>query len=397
MNVKQNTWWLGYPSFLSMTLILITFLALPTLYGCGDETPEDPTEVEVSVEEGEEIGEEKEKTPEEELAEEEEAIEQEKKEGKYRIRLAPREGDTYSYSVVRDQRVSAGEYTTRQKQTFDVEMKVVDRNDDGSSVLGITYRRVRAEVTAPGPVRDSAGYALVDSTTGQIVLRDQTARLDTKGKSNNPGLARFKAFIGRQVLVTIDRKGNVRDVANVDPILTATLKSLKVSSDTLNPKMLEVAKQGIQMEYGMLASLVFFSLAPDTAVTKGATWSRSDSLPVGGLPSLTTYAYTLEGVEGEDDPVAKISGKLTTNPTLPKEPVVNEMLSMKITRLSVTGNADIRIDLESGFPIRRSSTITSTMGGTGTMKAGPQKGESTAITMKERTATTITRTGYKPG
>lgn len=397
MNVNHDTW-SDRTSIHTIFLLLTLLLGTPILYGCGGDDPgdEDKIEIEANVERDGEGGDENGAVEGDELAAEEEAIEQEQKEGKYRIRLAPNPGDVYSYSVVRDQRVSAAGHSTKQKQTFDVDMEVVGSNDDGSSVLAITYRRVRAEVTMPGAVPDSAGRPMVDSN-GQMVLRSQTIRFDTKGKAEHPSMVRFKAFVGRRVLVTIDRKGNVRDVANVDPILNSTLKSLKVSSDTLNPKMLEAAKQGIRMEYGMLASLVFFNLAPDTAVTAGATWSRTDSMPVGGLPSLTTYAYTLKDVSGEEDPVANITGKLTTSPKLPKEPVVNEMLSMKITKLSVTGSADIKLDLTTGFPLRRSSTITTTMGGTGTMKAGPQKGESTAITMKERTATTITRTGYKEG
>ncbi len=399
MNVNHDTR-SDRTSILTIFLLLTLLVGSLVFTGCGDDDPGGKEKTEATADGGSDenggVGESSEEESGSEVATEEEAIEQEEKEGKYRIRLAPHPGDVYSYSVVRDQRVTAAGHTTKQKQTFDVDMEVVSRSDDGSSVLALTYRRVRAEVTVPGAVPDSAGRPLVDSN-GQMVVRDQTVRFDTKGKADHPSMVRFKAFVGRKVLVTIDRKGNVRDVANVDPILSATLNSLKVSADTINPKMLETAKQGIRMEYGMLASLVFFNLAPDTAVAPGATWSRSDSLPVGGLPSLTTYAYTLKDVSDEDDPVARITGKLTTNPTLPKDPVVNEMLSMKITKLSVTGSADIKIDLATGFPLRRSSTITSTMGGTGTMKAGPQKGESTAITMKERTATTITRTGHKEG
>lgn len=379
-------------SFLSL-LLLLPLLSL--CLGCDDTPGEEDPEVEVTIDRQEGDGEDKEREPGDRAAEqeEEEEIAEERKEGRYRIRLDPDQGNDYSYRVVRDESVTAGEITTKRSQTFDVDMEVVERNDDGSSVLGITYRRVRAEITMPGAAVDSAGRPLVD-TTGQLIVKNQTVRFDTKGKSDIPGGERYRAFIGRPVLVTIDRKGSVIDVANVDPILNATLKQLKVSADTINPKMLEVAKQGIRMEYGTLVSLVFFNLAPDTAVAAGSTWSRSDSLPVGGLPSLTTYSYTLQRVDQKDrGPVAQIAGRLTTKPKLPKKSVENEVLSMKITGLSVDGNASLEIDLSDGFPLSRRSTITSTMKGTGTMRTGPEKGKTAPITMRESTRTSITQTG----
>ena len=385
--------------FERLSLFLLLLLMAPSialLPGCDDAPGEEETEVEVTVDGDEEGGPgvADADEPSAEEAEEEE-IEKERDEGRYRIRLDPEVGDRYSYQVARDESMTAGEITTKRSQTFNVDMEVVRANDDGSSVLGITYSRVRAEITMPGAAVDSAGRPLVD-TAGQLILRNQTVRFDTKGKSDIAGGERYRAFIGRQVLVTVDRKGNVIDVANVDPVLNATLKQLKVSADTINPKMLEVAKQSIRLEYGTLVSLVFFNLAPDTAVAAGSTWSRSDTLPVGGLPSLTTYAYSLKEISGKDDhPIAQITGRLTTKPTLPKESVENEMVSMKITRLAVDGNSTLKIDLLDGFPVSRSSTITSTLKGSGTMKAGPEKGKTAPITLKESTRTSITQTARR--
>ena len=380
---------------LALSLLLVLLPTTALLSGCDDAPGEEETEVEVSVDRDREGGGD---GDEEEAAEEEaeaEAIEKERKEGRYRLRIDPKVGTRYSYEVARDETMTAGDITTKRSQTFNVDMEVVRSNDDGSSVLGITYSRVRAEISMPGAVIDSAGRPLLDSA-GQLILRNQVVRFDTKGKSDIQGGERYRAFVGRQALVTIDSKGNVIDVANVDPILNATLKHLKVSADTVNPKMLEVAKQSIRLEYGTLVSLVFFNLAPDTAVGAGSTWSRSDTLPVGGLPSRTTYAYSLKEISEKDDhPVARIAGRLTTNPKLPKESVENEMVSMKITGLSVDGNSTLSIDLVDGFPLSRSSTITSTLKGTGTMKAGPEKGKTAPITMKESTRTSIRQTARR--
>ena len=151
-----------------LPLVLLLFLAGPLLVGCGEDEPGTEGEVGEVLEGGEEsdgeVGEsdEADSTAEEIAAAAEEAEELANEEGRYLIRLNPYAGEKYSYRVVRDQKVTAGEYTTRQKQTFDVDMAIESRNDDGSSVLGITYRRVRAEFTAPSPVVDSAGYTMVD-------------------------------------------------------------------------------------------------------------------------------------------------------------------------------------------------------------------------------------------
>jgi hypothetical protein len=230
-------------------------------------------------------------------------------------------------------------------------------------------------------------------------LFEQTITFDTQGKNDVPGGERYRAFVGRETLVTLGNDGKVQDVANVDPILNATLKELKVSGDTLNPRALEMAKQGIRFEIGTLVSLLFFQLPPDTAVAVGASWSQTDSVPIaGGLPAKTTYTYTLSGLrEADDERLAEVNAVLKTEASIPKKSIDNEYISMKIENVSVTGSGQTILSAVNGFPVSKKSSIQAGMSGVGSAKQGPDKGKTEKVTYKESTTTSIRRLSYKPG
>lgn len=315
----------------------------------------------------------------------------------YTLKLSPKAGDVYGYQLVRQQNVATEGFKSSQQETYDFTLRVVSVNDDRSMVLGVTYNRVRATITAPTAKPDSTGKPILDSA-GQVRLFEETIRFDTQGKENVPGGERYRAFVGRETLVTMDGAGKVQDVSNVDPILNATLKAMKVSPDTVNPRTLEIARQGIRLEIGTMISLVFFQLAPDSAVAVDASWTKSDSIPVAGLPAKAVYTSTLAGIrETDGERLAQVKSTLQTQLQLPKKNVENEYLSMKIEKIEVSGESEYLLGTATGFPFTKKSRLSVRQAGTGTAKVGPEKGKSQRVTYSESTVTSIRRLSYQAG
>lgn len=376
-------------AFASFVLFGFLFAAAVAVSGCGENRPA-----------GDSGSDSTQAAAKDSLAEETigEAVEAEKDE-RYSLRLTPKAGDVYSYSVTRSQSRTTEGFKSTQEETYDFSLRVVSVNDDKSMVLGMTYNRIRAKATAPAPKADSTGRQPIRDSAGGVRLFEQTITFDTQGKNDVPGGERYRAFVGRETLVTLGNDGKVQDVANVDPILNATLKELKVSGDTLNPRALDMAKQGIRFEIGTLVSLLFFQLPPDTAVAVGASWSQTDSIPIaGGLPAKTTYTYTLSGLrEAGDERLAEVNAVLKTQASIPKKSIDNEYISMKIESVNVTGSGQTIVSTANGFPVSKKSAIQAGMSGVGSAKQGPDKGKTEKVTYKESTTTSIRRLSYKPG
>lgn len=371
-----------------LLLLLLIALSVVGSVGCGDKNPDggpdsDSAKAGKDSAAGEVIG---------------EVVEAEA-DDRYTMRLAPKVGDVYAYQVTRQQARTTEGFKSSQQETYDFALRVVSVNDDKSVVLGMTYNRIRATATAPAPKADSTGKKPILDSAGNVALFEQSIKFDTQGKENIPGGERYRAFIGRETLVTVDSNGKVQDVANVDPILNATLKGLKVSGDTLNPRALEMAKQGIRFEIGTLVSLLFFQLPPDSAVGVGSSWSHNDSVPIaGGLPAKTTYTYTLAELrESEGERLAQVAAVLKTQTSVPKKNIDNDYISMKIEKVDVSGNGETIVSVVNGFPVGKKSTIQASMSGVGSAKQGPDKGKTERVTYKESTMTSIKRTSYKPG
>lgn len=378
----------------SAHLLFALFLSIVAVagVGCGDKNPDGDTASRADSVQDAGID----STAQEEIGEK---VEEDDKDARYSLKLTPKKGDIYAYQVTRQQAKTTEGFKSSQQETYNFSLRVVSVNDDKSMVLGMTYNRIRATATAPAPKADSTGKKPILDSAGKVRLFEQTINFDTQGKENVPGGERYRAFVGRETLVTVDGEGKVQDVANVDPILNATLKSLKVSADTLNPRALDMAKQGIRFEIGTLVSLLFFQLPPDSAVAVGASWSHSDSLPIaGGLPAKTLYTYTLAGLrEADDERLAEVTATLRTETSVPKKDIDNEFISMKIEKVGVSGSGETIVSVSNGFPVSKKSTIQASMSGVGSVKQGPDKGKSEKVTYKESTVTSIKRLSYKPG
>ncbi len=317
-------------------------------------------------------------------------------EGTYRLTITPKVGEVYKYRLESNGSSTMADISQTKKETFDLTMNVMNVNEDGSVVLGVTYNRIRASVSISAPLVDSTGRPVVDSA-GKVKIGKENVSFDTQGGQNVPGGERYRAFIGRQVLVSMKKDGTVTDVTNVEPILNATLKSMKVKSDTVNPKALEYSRIGILTQIVLMVNQLFFTLAPDSAVSVGSSWTRSDSVPVSGLPAKAAVTMTLKAIrEAEGERRAEITTALKTAVRLPKKNIDDQYYTMKIDKVDVSGSGSWTLSLSSGFPVTRSSTIKSSVVGTATMKEGPEKGKSQKVTTGESTRMTVRRTGYTP-
>ena len=317
-------------------------------------------------------------------------------EGKYQFKLTPKVGEVYKYQLVSRGNREMAEISQSKNETYDLTMSVVTVNDDGSLLLGVTYDRIRASISVSAPQVDSTGKPVVDSA-GKPKIGKEKVTFDSKGGQNVKGGERYRAFIGKQVLVSITSDGTVTDVTNIEPILNATLKALNVKSDTVNPKALEYARLGIRTQIGLMVNQLFFTLAPDTAVSVGSTWARADSVPVNGLPASATVSITLKAIrEADEGRRAELATTMKTNVAIPKKTIDDQYYTMKIDKVSLSGEGSWVVALTSGFPVTRSSTIRSNFVGTATMKAGPEKGKSQQVTASESTVMTVRRTAYTP-
>lgn len=320
-------------------------------------------------------------------------------ENRYKLALTPKVGDRYGYQLVRTQRQDAERFKTMQKQTFDFHLSVMSVNDDGSVVVGLNFDRVRAVITAPGAKPDSTGKQPIRDSTGEVKLFQQTVQFDTKGESSIPGGERYRALVGRQILVTISGDGQIQDVSNIEPILNAVLKATKIPADSVDPRQLEAARQGLRLEVASMVGMLFFRLTPDSAVAVGDEWSQSDELPVAGdAASETTYKYTLKALrEVEGERAAQIRAELRTKTKLPKKDLENDIISMKIKSVEISGDGESLVSLESGFPLSKTSEIRQAFSGLGTAKVGPEKGKSENVSYNESTRTSVKRTSFKSG
>lgn len=313
-------------------------------------------------------------------------------EGKYRIGVKPVKGERYGYRVRRTLSMSAGQIATKQEQTYDLTLKVVDVKADGGIVLGLTFDRIRTSNTGPVPYADT-------TAEGDTVIKmtSQTVTSDTDKKSKIPAMEMMKAYVGRQVLVTTDPRGGIKAIDNIDPIMTATLKAANISADSLGAKQMEMARRALQFEIGSIVGVVFFGNPPDSAVAVGSTWNRVDSVPVAGLATRTNYSFTLTGLkEVKGETFLTVEGRLNASPPVPKEPIEDQGVVMKLSSMTVSGTGTSVLDVDGGLPLSRETSITSVLKGSGSLKEGPEKGKSQPITKKEVATTSITRTSYTP-
>lgn len=386
----------GRASLLFLPL-LILLLSVSAWAGCGDGADEPDAAAEGNTDGGTNGGAGDEEGVSEDIGEKVEDVD-----GKLNLKIRPRAGDVFTYQLVNNSSLSVQDLKQSEKATFDFTIRVMNVNDDGSAVLGVTYDRIRASVTAPVPQvipgKSGDSTATTGDTASRVEMVNRTIQLDTKGKSDKDviGAERYRALIGRQMLVTLAPDGTVQDVANVDQIVSALLKELGKRKEDFKPQEIELAKQSFRMELATLISSIFLRLLPEKSVDVGEKWDRVDTTPVNGLAARTTYTYTLEGVrEVDGERFGNVTAALTT--AFKDKTIDNQLLKMNIEKVDVSGSGTSLVSLTTGFPAQKTTNLRFVLSGVGTAKAGDFKGKSERLTQQMVTSTTLKRTGYKAG
>ena len=368
-------------------LILMCLLMLLSTVGCGDDSPGEGAESDTTVQSDSGVDMREDAEP--DLGEMGEEVEEEP-DARYSLKMNGEPGATYTYQLMRSQVKSASGFDARQTQTYDLKLKVMNVNDDGSSVLGVTFNRVRVKIVAPVARPDSAGNPILDSA-GNVKMFEETVEFDSKKEQNLPGSEEYRALIGREMLVTIDRSGAVQDVANTTPVLNALLTSLKINPDTVDPRQLQFAQNRIDTEVLTAVTLILRRNLPDSAMPVGGSWKKSDEQALaGGIPAKTTYTHTLGGLrEIDGEKAVRVDVKLSTDTKIPKESLDNELISMKISTMDVSGEGESVFNVNNGFPMRKKTALRTHFEGSGTMKQGPDKGKSEKVNFRETVSTSV--------
>lgn len=370
-------------------LILMCLLMLLSTVGCGDDSPGNDGGTKGDSTMSQDSSADMQEDADQELGELGEEVEEEP-DARYSLKMHAQPGATYTYRLVRSQVKSASGFDARQTQTYDMKFKVMSVNDDGSSVLGVTFNRVRVKIVAPVARPDSAGNPILDST-GSVKMFEETVEFDSDKAQDLPGSEEYRALINREMLVTIARDGSVQDVANTTPVLNALLKTLKVNPDTVDPRQLQFAQNRIDTEVLTAVTLIMRRNIPDSAMPVGGTWAKSDEQALaGGIPAKTTYTHTLGGLrEVDGEQVVRVDVKLSTDTKIPKESMDNELISMKISSMDVSGEGESVFSVNSGFPLQKKTALKTHFAGSGTMKQGPDKGKSEKVNFRETVSTSV--------
>ncbi len=305
-------------------------------------------------------------------------------EATYAMKLTPKVGEVYSYRYNNKGKTTIDGMTNDQDVTYDYTLTISDINDDGSIVADMRYTRIRATTVIP------AQYTQ-DST-------EQTATYDSEQKSDSviPGTEQYEAIIGKRVILTISNEGKVNEVSNLDPVVNAAIKLAGAKPDSVPPRMVAALRQQIQAQmFQTVLETMFQTVLPDSAVKVGSEWQSTDSLPLLGIPSKSTYMCKLVEVkEMKGEKVGQIHVELVTE--FPQKKLDSEQMTVKIDEVDVDGTGTGLYNMATGFPVRKSSKIQFVLKGTGTAKVGPGKGKSQGLTQRLNTTNSLVRTGYKP-
>lgn len=300
---------------------------------------------------------------------------------RHTLRVTPKAGDTYRYRLTQKNDKEQNGVRLKQTSVFNFTAKITGINSDGSFTLEMRYDSIRIDQAMPPNPLDSVG---------------KTLHFDSRNKLDPtvPGASDMKALIGQRVNITVQNNGKVSDVANVDPIISQMLGPKK---DSISPQQRAMLKDAVKLQYyGIVLPELFLQFVPDTGITLGNSWKRLDTLPIGGLPAMSTITYRLAEVRNtEGGAVGSVQVTLTA--TFPKKNMENKVLAAVINDAKVKGGGEALVTFASGFPVRKRTSIEAALNMTLTAKTGPQKGTSQQMIQKENSSTLVELIEYQPG
>lgn len=292
----------------------------------------------------------------------------------YKLIPQPKEGDEFSYRITQKNSTEMMGIKGFEDKVYCFSLKVTGVNKDGSFTMDMVYDSIRASQAMPPNKMDSVGkkiyYNSNDKSTAKVSGADQ-----------------FEALIGNKVILTLSNKGEVTEVANIDPILNAIIGKKK---DSIKPQMLEQAKLALKVEgFSSVVQQLFMQSLPSDAVNTGKEWSRKDtSTGALGIPSIGTYQYKFTELhELNDRKAARVVVGLST--VFPQKKFSNKTMAATLDNANVSGEGESFIDTETGFPVSKRTKINSSLTMTGEGKTGESKGKKEQVSQKVTNATSV--------
>lgn len=303
----------------------------------------------------------------------------------YSLGLAPKIGDIYRYRLTMKGATETQGQKLTEETVYNFTQRVTGVNSDGSFTLEMRYDSIRSRRSFPAGVIDSVARTISYDTRGKIDTTIGSAR-------------QAKALVGQKVNLTLSKGGEVREVSNLEPVLSAMLGSLR---DSIDPRAIEEFRTGLKVSaFQSVIQQVFLQGLPDSSVHVGSSWTRRDSmplvLPIGAIPSRATITYKVDEIKKvEDTPVGQVGIVLST--AFPQKKIDTKELTTMVDEARANGTGSVLINLASGFPMRKSTKIDVHMKLTAKAKIGPNAGKSVTASQGQSTTTLVELLEFKPG
>ncbi len=302
----------------------------------------------------------------------------------FSLKLQPRVGDQYVYRLTQKGTNEIEGHRATEEATYWFTQKVTGVNNDGSFTVEMRYDSIVSKKSFPAGVVDSVA---------------RTFAYDTRRKldSTVPDAAQAKALIGQRVILTLSKNGEVKEVSNLEPILTAMLGKMR---DSLKPQVVEQLREGIKVSvFEVIVQQIFLQSPPDSMVHVGSSWSRMDSVPmvttIATVPSRAHVSYTLGDARTAD---ARTLGHvtMTLSTEFPRKKMDNAQVTTTINDARASGSGEAILDLATGFPVQKHTRIEMLLKVTGKAKVGPATGQTKTLTQARATTTAVDLVAYVP-
>lgn len=303
----------------------------------------------------------------------------------YVIRVKPRVGDVYSYRITQGGTVEFQNLKATEETVYNFTQRITGVNDDGSFTVEMRYDSIRGLSALPAGMVDSV---------------PRTVRYDTRGKIDTtiPTAVQAKALIGKKVNLTLSNDGAVKEVSNLEPIVNAILGKYR---DSVPPAAVEQLRNGVRISlFQAIVLEMFVQNIPDTAIRAGSTWVRRDSvpmvLPIATVPSRVQVDYKVIEIKQVDDtPLGRLSMSMST--TFPEKSMEDKTGKATIDEAMAKGSGEALVNLNTGFPIRKSTKMDMRLKLTGSTKTGPGAGKPSTLAQGKSTTTVVELLNYTPG
>jgi hypothetical protein len=303
----------------------------------------------------------------------------------YGFRLRPAVGESYGYRIIQDNDTELEGVKLSERIVYNFTIRVTGVNTDSSFTMEMRYDSIRLRRSFPPGVVDSVA---------RTITYDTRQKADAKVS----GSESIRALIGQSVNMTLTNTGDVREVSNLEPIVSTIIAGLKIP-DSIPAARKAQAREQIRVSikaqaFSSVIQQLFLQNPPERPIPAGGSWNRKDTVPLFGLSSRSSITYALTDVRKVDDrPLGLVTATMDTD--FPNKKIENQMISAVADEARVDGGAEALLDLISGFPVRKKTKIDVLLKVTGKPKVGENKGKSGTMSQRMISNVVVERTAYQ--